>query len=170
MLHRVPHPLSIVTTLFAVACLFLAPGVLSAHKAEPLPDEDGPALLKTKPLAANDKDDELHKLLKERFNAALKELQAKYQQVAAGRASAESLADAGRRLMQAGLEVYDDPKDKITLMEKYVEVAKEAERIVDLQHQAGKVGVDEMERARYFRADAEIALLRLKGKPGDKPK
>jgi RNA polymerase sigma factor (sigma-70 family) len=139
--------------------------------AEPRPDDEPKEfeveLLKMKPLAADPKDDELRKLLKERFNAALQEVQALYQLVEAGKANVDSLADAGRRLVHAGLEVYDDPKEQVALLQKYVALAKEAERIVDLRQQVGRVGVDEMHRARYFRADAEITLLRLKR---DKPK
>ena len=41
MLHRIPRPLSIGPMLFAAACLILAPGTLSAQKAEPQDDHRG---------------------------------------------------------------------------------------------------------------------------------
>jgi RNA polymerase sigma factor (sigma-70 family) len=142
--------------------------------AEPRPEDEPKefevALLKREFLAADPKDDALRKLLKERFNAALGEVQALHKRIETGAATVDLLADAGRRLQSAGLEVYDDPKEKVALLEQYAALAKEVEHIIDVQHQAGRANVADWHRARYFRADAEIALLRLKGKPGDKPK
>jgi RNA polymerase sigma factor (sigma-70 family) len=126
------------------------------------PKDFEPALVKMKPLADDPKDDPLHKLMKERFNAALTEVHVGYQRVEAGQGTVEVFFDAAARLKLAGLEMYDDPKEKIALLEKYVELAKEVERIMKARFEAGKAGEDDVQRVRYFRADAEIALLRLK--------
>jgi len=135
--------------------------------AESAPKEFEPALVQMKPLAADPKDDELHKLLKERFNAALGETQALYKRALAGVSNFESLFDAANRLKHAGLEAFDDPKEKIALLEKFIELAKHVEKISEVRQQAGKIGAEELYRMRYCRADAEIALLRLKS---EKPK
>jgi hypothetical protein len=126
------------------------------------PKEFEPALLKMKPLETGPRDADLYKLLKERFNAALAEVQAAHQRVVAGQIGVEGLFDATARLKHAGLEVFDDPKERIKLLEQFVELAKEVERITDLRQQAGRATVEEVQRVRYFRLDAEIALLRLK--------
>jgi RNA polymerase sigma factor (sigma-70 family) len=146
------------------------PGEAAAPRADDEPKEFEVALVKRKPLAADPKDDELRKLLKERFNAALGEVQAAHERVLAGQIGAEGLFDATSRLKHAGLEVFDEPKKQIALLEQFVELAKEVERIIDLREQAGRATVEEVQRVRYFRIDAEIALLRLKTKPGEKPK
>ena len=126
-----------------------------------------PALIEMKPLAADPKDDEMHKLLKERFNAALGETQAMYKRAVNGVSSFESLFDAANRLKHAGLEAFDDPKDKTALLEKFIELAKHVEKITEVREKAGRIGAEELYRMRYCRADAEIALLRLKN---EKPK
>jgi hypothetical protein len=140
------------------------------QKADEAKDPE-PAILKMKPLADDPKDDALRKLLKERFNAALTEVQALYvARTFTGFSGVEGFFDAGSRLKHAGLEAFDDPKDKIAFLEKYVELAKQLEKITEVKHSAGRIGVAEVQHVRYHRADAEIALLRLKGKSGEKPK
>jgi hypothetical protein len=137
-----------------------------AEKADE-PKEFEPALVKMQALAADPKDDPLHKLLKERFNAALGETQALYQRAINGVSSFESLFDAANRMKHAGLEALDDPKDKIALLEKFIELAKHVEKIAEIRQEKGRIGAEELYRMRYCRADAEIALLRLKS---EKPK
>src|SRR5262249_1924933 len=121
------------------------PDAPKSEKKDDEPKEFEPALVKMKPLAANPKDNELHKLLKERFNAALAELQARYERVRAGMLGNEGLYDAGSRVKLAGLELYDDPKEKIALLEQYLELAKEIERIMKVRAEAGRVGPEELQ-------------------------
>jgi len=139
--------------------------------AEPRPDDEPKefevALLKMKPLETGPRDDDLYKLMAERFNAALAEVQSAHQRVVAGQIGPDGLFEATSRLKHAGLEVFADPKQRIKLLEDFVELAKEVERITDARQQAGRATVEEMQRVRYYRLDAEIALLRLKR---EKPK
>ena len=133
------------------------PKQLEAPKAEKEPDkkvdeanEFEPALVKMKPLAADPKDDELKKLMKERFNEALAEVSAGYERVLAGQVLVDNLFDAAARLKLAGLEMYDDPKEKIALLEKFLELAKEVERIMQERFDAGRVSRRGLARIRPF--------------------
>src|SRR5262249_8464897 len=139
--------------------------------AEPRPDDEPKefevALLKMKPLETGPRDDDLYNLMAERFNAALTEGQSAHQPVVAGQIGTRGLLDATRRLSHSGLEARADPKQRIKLLEDSVDVAKEVERITDERQQAGRATVAEMQRVRYYRLDAAIALLRLKR---EKPK
>lgn len=141
--------------------------LLSAAQKPAEPKVFEPALVQLKPLAADPRDDEMHKLLKERVNAALGETQAMYKRAINGISSFESLFDAANRMKHAGLEAFDDPKDKIALLEKFIELARHVEKLTEVREKNGRIGAEELYRMRYCRADAEIALLRLKN---EKPK
>jgi RNA polymerase sigma factor (sigma-70 family) len=129
-----------------------------------------PALLKIKPLAADPKDDELHKLMKERFNTAQLELRALCEQMSVGVLQEPDVAlDSAKRLKLAGLELYDNPRDKIALLEKYVDTVREIEKVFQNRFDAGKINIAVMQLIKYHRLDAEIELLRMKEKAGEKP-
>jgi len=147
--------------------LLLSVVLLSAAQKPEEPKVFDPALVEMKPFVADPKDDEMHKLLKERFNAALGETQAMYKRAVNGISSYESLFDAANRMKHSGLEAFDDPKDKIALLEKFIELAKHVEKIAEVREKNGRIGAEELYRMKYCRADAEIALLRLKN---EKPK
>lgn len=79
-----------------------------------------------------------------------------------GRAPLDSFAEAGQRLMRAGLELSDTPTDKIALLTQYVELAKTAEQVAIARFQAARDTEAAIHRARYQRLDAEIQLPRAK--------
>jgi hypothetical protein len=126
------------------------------------PEVKLPHLLTAEPLKEDPRDDELRKLLKARYNEVVGEVKGLYQLYMAGRGSIDIFAEAGQRLVQAGLELYDKPAEKVTLLTQYLELTKEVEKLAQARHDAGQVFVTEIHRARYQRLDAEIQLLRAK--------
>lgn len=129
------------------------------------PEEKPPAILKAKPVKIDAKDDELTKLLKARYNEAVAELNEHYRSVVEGRHTPDVMLDAGKRVVEAGLELIQQPSERIALLEKYVELTKIAEEVAKAQVEVRRLRSPIMlHRARYDRLDAEIQLLRTKRK------
>jgi hypothetical protein len=151
---------------------------LSGSSAAQPPDKESPpdepklklpALLTAKPLKPEPGDDELQKLLKARYNEAVSELRAEYEKAQrAGQSGPcrvyqpDDFYGMWKRLVVAGLEARDSPKDKVALLTQYVEVTREAEKDMQAQSEAGRAGIGDLHRARYERLDAEVRLLRAK--------
>ena len=128
-------------------------------------ENKAPALLTEKPVAA-DGADPLRKLLVERYNAALAEVQKRYQAafgVQNGITDVELLGRAADRLLKAGLELAGTPAERVTRHERHVELARHLEKLAEAANRAGvSKSPADAEVARYYRADAEIGLLRAK--------
>jgi hypothetical protein len=158
-------PLWLVTTAVGSAAA-------QAPRQQKPPDEPAvrlPALLTAKPLKAEPKDDALRKLLKARYNEAVGELKALYEEEDyASKNGVDRLTHVGdlhepwHRLVEAGLELCDKPAEKVALLSQYLEVAKEAEKLTQARYDAGRVRSSDLHQARYERLDAEILLLRTK--------
>jgi hypothetical protein len=133
------------------------------------PETKLPALLTAKPLTEDPKDDELRKLLKARYNEAVGEVKEIYEKWRLGRVIIEAFADAAQRLVQAGVELYDKPDEKVALLTQFVELTKESVKSAQTLYDAGKLAKADLHRARYQRLDAEIQLLRAK-READKAK
>jgi RNA polymerase sigma factor (sigma-70 family) len=128
------------------------------------------SLFKMEPLAADPKDDELRKLLKECYNAALAEAARLDERVTAGKDTPDRVTNVVLRLRHVGLELFDDPKEKLAFLQKVVELTKHVENVFQMRYNGGSAVIQDLACARYYRADAEIALLRLKRTLGEKPK
>jgi hypothetical protein len=128
------------------------------------PGEELPALLKEQPVQADPRDDDLRKLLKERYNEAVAEVAVRYQRLLGGVETPDSVFAGAQRLVRAGLELKEKPADQVALREKYVALAKAVEKSVEERVQAGtkSYGPADLHQAKYERADAEIQLLRAK--------
>jgi hypothetical protein len=149
-----------VTLLIHAALAASAP----AQKLD-LPERELPALLKMSPVKADPKDDALRKLLKERYNEAIGELQENYERVRAGALASDVLDESARRALHAGLELNENSADQLALLEKYVAFTKEVEMLMEVRLKTGlRATSADVHRAKYFRADAEIQLLRAKEK------
>jgi hypothetical protein len=134
-------------------------------------DEDKlPAVLDNKPLEPAKGDDEERKLLKERYNAALRELQSRFLIFEAGKGTLETLSDAAKRVLDSELELCVKPAERIGVREKYLELARVAEKVQQARRDAGNASIADLEQARYFRIDAELKLLREKKAAEAKPK
>ena len=119
-----------------------------------------PVLLEAKPLQPAAGDSKLQGLLKERYNAALEELQEDMKLVQQGRIIVDFLFDAQKRLLEAGLELKGRPADRLVALQDHLELAKRIEFETEAQFQAGTTSSAKVARARYFRLDLEIRLLR----------
>ena len=128
------------------------------------PEVKLPAILKSKPAKIDPKDDELTKLLKARYNEAVGEMNAQVERYVSGTAVLDLTLEAGRRLLVSGLEMMDKPADRIAMLEQYLELAKEVEKVTKAQHDAARIPIQQMHQVRYYRLDAEIQLLRAKRK------
>lgn len=100
-----------------------------SQQKEQVPEVKLPALLSTEPVKQDPKDDELRKLLKARYNEAVAEMKARFTEFQAGKTTIDSMRGPSQRLVEAGLELNDGPKDRVKLLERLLEVAKEVERI-----------------------------------------
>ncbi len=152
---------------------FLTTGELVAQPKPPPvedpPKEKLPGILGYKPMKADPKDDELKKLQIARYNEALEQLKDLNQFVLVGTKTPDIMFDAGKRLCLSGLEVYDDPKDRIRLLTDYVELMKNVEKTFQAQLEGGRIDSSVVHEARYFRIDGEIQLLKIK-RAAEKPK
>jgi hypothetical protein len=128
-----------------------------------------PALVSAKSLKVDPKDDELRKLLKARYNDAVGDAKAVYEDYVHGRATYDKLYGSWQRVVQAGLELCDKPAQKVALLTQYLEATKEAEKLAQAWNNEGKIRVGDLHRARYERLNAEILLHRAK-READKAK
>jgi hypothetical protein len=123
------------------------------------------ALLKLESLKIEPGDDELQKLFKERYNAALRAVKLYQYQYEAGTARAAPLCASARELCEAELAFVSRPTDQIRILEQYVDQCnklwKQAEAKLIAGGVTGFIPVDEAD-ARAARYEAEIKLLRLR--------
>ena len=121
-----------------------------------------PAILSAEPLKEDPKDDELRKLLKARYNEAIAEMKARFQEFEAGKGALDTMLGASRRVLESGLELSDNPRERVKLLEQFLEMAKEVEKIKKAQIESGRNPIAELHEARHLRIDTEIRLLRAR--------
>jgi len=137
-----------------------------------LDERTWPAFVSARELKTADKDDEAAKLLKERYNAGQQELRSRYIEWLQGVESLPQVYAAAHRVIEARLEAGGPGSDKVAVLKEKVAFAKvvetQAEALRKKFNRAGQVSDEQS--ARYFRADAELELLRAekaaKRKPG----
>jgi hypothetical protein len=130
--------------------------------ADKEPEEKVPKILTAKPLKPGRQDDELRRLLIARYNSSVAEMQGRYQEFLAGKGTLGIFAVVGKRLVDSGLELNENPADKVSLLEQYLELMREVEKINVSLLEVGRISKADLELARYLRIDAEIKLLRTK--------
>ena len=81
---------------------------------------------------------------------------------ATGKVSFDRLVDAQRALLNAKLEMCQSDKERITVLEEMVALAKEFEKTADARYKSGFVTQSDVLMATAVRLEAEIALERLK--------
>lgn len=150
--------LALVTIFFTLSFV----NTLQAQDPAAGDDRPKPAILKSQPLPSDPRDDELARLLKERYNAAVAELKNSLALYEVGRGDFYSVAHAGRRVLDAGVEIWTVPKDRISLLASYVELATDNEKIAKARLEHGNGSPIDLDRATYERANAQIMLLREK--------
>jgi hypothetical protein len=102
----------------------------------------------------------LPKLLKERYNTAVAELEVMQGKHEAGQAALSDVAPAVTRVVESGLELQATSKDRAALLAQYVEFLRDMEQHLRTLVENGIVSTNEVHRARYERLTAEIRLLR----------
>ena len=160
-----PTRATTVFTILSTAWLWVwaGPGV-PAQQPKPADADEPPVvakvrpILKAKPVEPSKNDDELKKLLKARYNTAVRLLRAAYDRVESGRDTPESLFAAGAILTLVVIA------DQIAMRELYLEIAKEVEKFTETRFQDQRISVMELESVRYQRLTAEIELIRAKKK------
>jgi beta-lactamase regulating signal transducer with metallopeptidase domain len=134
-------------------------------KAAPREEKPGPARVPyvddapVKPAAS---DDELEKLLKERYNVALNYLRNSYRRLQEGVEAPDNVSDAGRRVVDAELALHPDPADEIHARERYWTFAKIIEARANGLAATGQMAREYADAARETRLNAEIQLLQAK--------
>ncbi len=112
----------------------------------------------------NANDDLETKLTKEKIRAALMEIGDKRKSVDSGQDQVIFLFETQKRLIAALLEFHKEPAIAISILETNLEMARQIETNRRLRAENGIGRPDEHAIAIYFRADAELQLLRAKNK------
>ena len=132
---------------------------LSAQSPAGAKQKKMPRLLAAKPLDVEAASDEMTRLLRGRYNAAVEEVRDRYQHLQASSARVESMFDALRRLLASGAAAVTTGRARIEFLEQYLEltqdVADRAEKLV----KSGTASRAEAAQARYMVLDARIQVL-----------
>jgi hypothetical protein len=113
-------------------------------------------------LELKDDDPPLLRLKKERFNAALKEVKARYDLYNRGLTRIPELIDVGERLFAAEADLYDDPEKKVEALQRQLDVYTEAETNLEKQVKDGLATQADLERLRYDKLSVQINLFKAK--------
>ena len=107
-------------------------------------------------------DDETQRILKERFNAALRSVELYHWQYQVGTTTLGNVLAAGRILLDAKLALAKKPQEQVRIREQYLEFTtycwKEAKAKLEIGGVTNFTPVDEAQ-AREARLDAELKLL-----------
>jgi hypothetical protein len=109
-----------------------------------------------------DNDAPLLRLKKERFNAALNETKARFDLYKRGLTRVPELIEVGERLFGAEVDLYDKPEDRAQVLERHLDVYREAEGNLEKQVKEGLATQADLERLRYNKLSVEIDLFNLK--------
>jgi len=150
--------------LILVGGLAVPSEAVPSQDKKPAGKEAAPAVLKAEPLKIEPGDDELAKLLRQRYNAAVAELQARNKALESGNGTVEDSFGVARKVLRSELALSDKPADRIAVREKHLELEQAAEKIATIRFHAGKITDADLAAARYLRLDAEVQLLKAKRK------
>jgi hypothetical protein len=101
-------------------------------------------------------------LKKERFNAALNEIKAWFDLYERGLMRLPELIEVSERLFGAEVDLYDKPEEKAEVLERHLDVYREAEANLEKRVKEGIVTQADLERLRYKKFSVEIDLFNLK--------
>jgi hypothetical protein len=119
------------------------------------------SVLRYKPVAAIAGDDELHRLLIERYDAALSALHEYQQLFVAGVGGVSDVCASARIVCDAQLALVETPDEQLQVLRQYVAFAKSVEKDTKIGITAPALAPAWSAQARELRLDAEIRLLRL---------
>jgi len=112
------------------------------------------------PTPGKEVDEELRRLLKARHDEAVAEFNELAMLTRDVKFGTASLVDASRRLVQSGLELHGEPKDRVAFLTDHVDSLKAIEKSMEGRIRGGVGLQSDIHRVRYYRLDAEIQLLR----------
>ena len=151
---RRPSRMFVPIAVLVAACFLAGPGTLDAAPPAGRQDEK--------------KETKLRELLKERL-ATLRALAEMMNQASRqGELSAEKVYRAAQMVHQAELDLCDNDKERIAVLEKIVKAAKDYEDRTAEHAKAQVVPQSAILKAKVGRLEAEIALERAKAGKGDK--
>lgn len=119
------------------------------------------ALSKEKPRVAAG-EDELRRLLVQRYNIALDELKETCQDFRRNLATKATVFEAGRHLLQADLEMQTGPEGRVRVLEKALDLLRWYEKRLEQAHRDRLIPRADLLRTRYQRLSLEIKLLEAK--------
>lgn len=125
-------------------------------------EKSWPAFVASRHLKADDADDRVTKLLKERFNAGQDELRNRYIYWLQGSETLPQVYDAARRVVEARLEVGGPGSERLEILKEKLAFAKIVEQqshgLLRKFNHANQVS--DIDCAAYYRASSELELLR----------
>ena len=110
-------------------------------------------------LEIKEDEDPIVRIKKERFNAALKEAQARFDMYKHGLTKSPDLIEVGERLFGAQVDLYDKPEDRVRVLQQQLDVYNEAESNLEKQVKEGLAPDADLEHLRYNKASLQIELL-----------
>jgi len=147
-----------------------APAVTSGLVTAASASETRAAMLRAKPLEPAAGDDELHRLLKDRYNSALKSLQDQY-----GRTTIDSntaittVIVAARTLLDAELAMAT-VKEAVGIYERYLEFMRFFDDVAEKRWKFGTSSFGEFNAVHEARLDAEIKLMQARATSPPNPR
>jgi hypothetical protein len=109
-------------------------------------------------------DDELKRLMKQRFNTAVDELNLRLATFEGSNGGLKTVQEVASRVAQAGIELCEKPEEKTAIYSKNLQLMVMLEAMVDAKFLAGEGNAADIANAKYYRLDAEIQLLKFKRK------
>ncbi len=102
------------------------------------------------------------KLVAELFAAANEEWTGRLREFEAGRGTQEFLHAAARRLLQAELEKAKTKEERIAARKAQLDRMAEVEKVNKARFEKALIPIQDYQAARFWRLEAELALLRAK--------
>ncbi len=137
------------------------------EQEEPQPRK-GLDAFQAKPVVVKKSDNHETKLMKQRYNVAVKEMEVLYELFSSG-ASGHSpvsplslLLEASRRVLASELDLASSAEQRIAAHSKAVEAAKAIESVLKEKCRNGAAPINELHRATFNRLTAELWLVRGK--------
>jgi hypothetical protein len=110
-----------------------------------------------------DGDTVLAKAQKRRFNAALKEAQDLFNEYDRGSIAQPDLSEVFERLFVAELDLYDTPKERVSVLKRHLDYYREITADLDKQVKTGNKAMQyELQRSIYRETSVEIEWIREK--------
>lgn len=128
-----------------------------------LNEETWPAIVHNVPIEIAESDDPIQKLQKERVNACLDELRARYIYWLQGQGTLVSVCENANRLIASRVDMGLTPDEELELQKGRLAFAKRVMQQADAIRTARGTTASHIDEkyARYYRLDAELAVAQL---------